>query len=103
MRQAITLGIRHEGVVELLHGPDTPIEEQRQQFRGFRKTTAHPEYSEVQLWDSSAGRKKVVKFKGGRPHQPNPNPDLDPEPNPEQPSSPEADGLDRGMKKTRKA
>lgn len=66
MRRSILIGIPHAGGFQVLAGPDQPTEQVREQFREITKTFAadreHPELARLELWDSSGGVTKSVRF-----------------------------------------
>lgn len=64
MRTAITVGRKHGGkAFELIHGPETPIQEQLEAFKDHaREGQVHPEFEHVELWASDGGRTKKRSF-----------------------------------------
>jgi len=64
MRTAILMARRHgQTGFELVLGPETPIVEQREAFKDFQRQypKSHPEFGEIQLWESDRGEVKTFK------------------------------------------
>lgn len=62
MRTAITVAVQHDQSVLFLSDTTVPIEEQKAQVKKLKSLREHPEYSEVQLWESGSGITSRVKF-----------------------------------------
>ncbi|HKP93450.1 MAG TPA: hypothetical protein VJS88_06105 [Chthoniobacterales bacterium] len=68
MRTAITLARKHgEKHSVVVCGPEVPVQVQITEAKRFAAAAGkvHPEYAEVELWTSSEGRIKLLKF--GKP------------------------------------
>ena len=64
MRTAIILGRRHGGkTMELVHGTEKPIHEQKETFKSeFCRSDIHEELEYVELWLSDEGQTKKRKL-----------------------------------------
>jgi hypothetical protein len=64
MRTSILLMRKHGSeAVELLAGPDVPLNEQEKEFsEALGLGGVHPEIAELQRWDSDSGHQRTIKF-----------------------------------------
>lgn len=85
MRTAITVAIPHDGPAVFLSGPSVPIDTQKTEIKKLKGLREHPEYAEVQLWESGSGIVSRVKFDKPKAATP---PTPEPAPTPETPKVP---------------
>lgn len=63
MRTAIIIGRKHgQKALQVVSGPEVPILEQKELFKGFQRVHAHDDFEYVELWISDAGRVKERKL-----------------------------------------
>lgn len=63
-RYAITTATPHgETLPQVVRGPEISIAEHKQEFRQLAASSTHPEYSEVQLWESDAGIVRKIRLR----------------------------------------
>lgn len=67
MRTAITVAIPHDGPAVFLSGPSVPIDTQKTEIKKLKGLREHPEYAEVQLWESGAGIVSRAKLDKPKP------------------------------------
>lgn len=78
MRTALTLARPHgEENLGTISGPEVPLQVQRDAVKALSGSRVHPEYSEVQYWESDGGRMKLLRFQA-----PVPAPETEPEKSP---------------------
>jgi len=62
MRTALITARKHgQKALGVISGPDVPIAEQREKFKAFARAPHHPDFEEVQLWESDTGIVKRLK------------------------------------------
>ena len=63
MRQAITIARPHgQETFEVLTGPEVPITQHHAEIKEARANPTHPEYAEIQVWESGKGRVRRQRF-----------------------------------------
>lgn len=63
MRTAITVGIEHgSGKASVIHGSEIGLMDQIREFKKLPARSSHDKFSRVEIWDSSSGIIKSLKF-----------------------------------------
>lgn len=62
MRTAITFAKTHSGIVVFLSDNTVPVGQQREEFKALKGQRTHPDYAEVEFWESGAGCTGRIRF-----------------------------------------
>ena len=63
MRTAITIGVEHKtGKTSLIYGPELPEVDQVKEIKKLPQRSSHDKFSRIEIWESSAGVIKSLKF-----------------------------------------
>lgn len=62
MRTAITFAKTHAGIVTFLSDNTVPVGQQREEFKALKGSKTHPDYAEVEFWESGAGCTGRIRF-----------------------------------------
>jgi len=62
MRTAITFAKTHAGIVTFLSDNTVPVGQQREEFKALKGTKTHPDYAEIEFWESGAGCTGRIRF-----------------------------------------
>ena len=62
MRTAITVATQHNEAIVFLSDHSVPIDIQKQEMKRLKGLREHPEFSSVELWESTSGVVSRVKF-----------------------------------------
>lgn len=62
MRTAITVATQHNETIVFLSDHSVPIDIQKQEMKRLKGLREHPDFSSVELWESTSGVVSRVKF-----------------------------------------
>lgn len=79
MRTAITFAKTHAGIVTFLSDNTVPVGQQREEFKAMKGSKTHPDYAEVEFWESGAGCTGRIRFSDPNAKQPTTEPAKAPE------------------------
>jgi len=87
MRTAITFAKTHAGIVTFLSDNTVPVGQQREEFKALKGTKTHPDYAEIEFWESGAGCTGRIRFSDPNAKPPAQEPAMAPEA-PSEPATP---------------